>query len=591
MMRDANEPEKANLANWPSWAREEEIDTFDQFVQRFWNGEISPDEFKRFRLQNGIYGQRQDGEQMFRIKIPWGGLSAVQLELLAELAAKTQKGVGHVTTRQNIQLHFIKLEQVAGLMKSLASVGLTTREACGNTVRNVTIGHCAGVCPQELFDVTPYAAAVARFLLRNPMNQNLPRKFKIAFSGCPDDPGLTPIQDIGARAVTRFAEGKKERGFQLYVGGGLGPIPRLAELLEEFTPADRLLPTVAAIVRVFDRLGNREDRHKARMKFLLNKLGIEQFRALVCQERTGLESTMAGQFPSLVMWEEVPPHRVSLVSAGSPVESDDPVYRRWRATSVLPQRQAGYTMVHVRLELGDITAVQLRTLAFAAREFGDGTVRSTNQQNFVLRWIPSERLSALYRVLGAVGLATPSAERLADVTACPGADTCQLGITSSRGLAAALGALFDDELKDLADETGIRIKISACPNSCGQHHLANIGLYGGAKKFNGRQVPTYEMLLGAKLAPDRARYAEPVARIAAKNIPGAVEAVLRVYQKERQDGESFNTFLDRYGLESVKVVLAPFTDLPPVSEAPDHYLDYNAEEAFSVQIGPGECAA
>lgn len=583
--------EKADLANRPSWASEEEIDTFDQFVQRFWDGKISPDEFKRFRLQNGIYGQRQEGEQMFRVKIPWGGLSAAQLELLAELAAKAPKGVGHVTTRQNIQFHYIKLDQVTGLMRSLASVGLTTREACGNTVRNVTVGHCAGACPNEAFDVTPYAEAVTRFLLRNPMNQNLPRKFKIAFSGCPDDLGLTPIQDIGARAVLRSTAGKEERGFQLYVGGGLGPTPRLAELLEEFTPADQLLPTVAAIVRVFDRLGNRDDRHKARMKFVLNKLGIEQFRTLVFQERTGLASTMAGQFPSLVIWEEVPPHRASPVSAGPPIELDDPAYRRWRATNQLPQKQAGYAMVDVRLELGDVTSVQLRTLAFAAREFGDGTVRSTNQQNFALRWIPFERLPALYRVLSAVGLAAPSAERLADVTACPGADTCQLGITSSLGLAAALGALLDDELRDLADETGIRIKISACPNSCGQHHLANIGFYGGAKKFNGQQVPTYEMLLGARLSPGQTRYARPVAKIAAKNVPGAVEAVLRLYQKERQDGESFNSFLDRYGLESVKTVLLPFTDLPPASEAPDHYLDYNAEEAFSVQTGPGECAS
>ncbi|MDE2059004.1 MAG: nitrite/sulfite reductase [candidate division NC10 bacterium] len=609
-MNDANEPvggeqpvhvstpingrishERVQSADGSSWANEGDIDTFDQFVQRFWNGEISQDEFKRFRLQNGIYGQRQEGEQMFRIKIPWGGLSAAQLELLAELAAKAPNGVAHVTTRQNIQLHFIKLEQVTGLMRSLASVGLTTREACGNTVRNVTVGHCAGVCPQELFDVTPYAETIARFLLRNPMNQNLPRKFKIAFSGCPDDLGLSPMQDIGARAALRSAAGKEERGFQLYVGGGLGPIPRLAELLEEFTPADRLLPTVAAIVRVFDRLGNRDDRHKARMKFVLNRLGIEAFRTLVFQERTGLDSTMAGQFPALVVWDKVPLHRTSVVSATSPREPDDPAYRRWRATNVLKQKQVGYTMVYIRLELGDITSAQLRTLAFAAREFGDGAVRSTNQQNFALRWIPSERLPALYRVLSAVGLAVPSAERLADVTACPGADTCQLGITSSRGLAAALGALCDDELKGLADETGIRIKISACPNSCGQHHLADIGLYGGAKKFNGQQVPTYEMLLGAKLTPGQASYAKPVARIPAKNVPGAVEAVLHLYQKERQDGESFNNFLDRYGLESVKTVLAPFTDLPPVSEAPDHYLDYNAEEAFSVHIGPGECAS
>ena len=579
-------------ANGSSWASEEEIDTFDQFVQRFWKGEIAPDEFKRFRLQNGIYGQRQEGEQMFRIKIPWGGLSAAQLELLAELAAKAPNGVAHVTTRQNIQLHFIKLDQVTGLMRSLASVGLTTREACGNTVRNVVVGHCAGVCPHELFDVTPYAETVARFLLRNPMNQNLPRKFKIAFSGCPDDLGLSPMQDIGACAALRSTAGREERGFQLYVGGGLGPMPRLAELLEEFTPAERLLPTVAAIVRIFDRLGNRDDRHKARMKFVLNKLGIETFRALVFQERTGLESTMAGRFPSLAAWDErIPLQRAPSGSVSAAREPDDPAYRRWRTTNVLTQKQVGYAMVSIRLELGDITSAQLRTLAFAAREFGDGTVRSTNQQNFALRWIPSERLPALYRVLSAVGLAAPSAERLADVTACPGADTCQLGITSSRGLGAAVGALFDDELKDLADEAGIRIKISACPNSCGQHHLADIGLYGGAKKFNGRQVPTYEMLLGAKLTPGQAHYAKPVARIPAKNVPGAVEAVLQRYQKERQDGESFNSFLDRWGLESVKAVLAPFTELPPVSEASDQYLDYNAEEAFSIHLGPGECAS
>src|SRR5574337_828563 len=241
--------QKAECTDGSSWAREEDIDTFDQFVRRFWKGEIAPDEFKRFRLQNGIYGQRQEGEQMFRIKIPWGGLSAAQLELLAELAAKAPNGVAHVTTRQNIQLHFIKLEQVTGLMRSLASVGLTTREACGNTVRNVVVGHCAGVCPHELFDVTPYAETVARFLLRNPMNQNLPRKFKIAFSGCPDDLGLSPMQDIGACAVLRSAAGKEERGFQLYVGGGLGPMPRVADLLEEFTTADRLLPRSEEIGR------------------------------------------------------------------------------------------------------------------------------------------------------------------------------------------------------------------------------------------------------------------------------------------------------------------------------------------------------
>lgn len=300
---------------------------------------------------------------------------------------------------------------------------------------------------------------------------------------------------------------------------------------------------------------------------------------------------MTTLFPAIVVWEEGPPHQGAPVPTGSSREPDEPSFLRWRATSALNQRQAGYAMVQVRLELGDITPVQLRTLAFAAREFGDGAVRSTNQQNFVLRWVQLDRLPALYRVLATVGLASPSAERLGDVTACPGADTCQLGITSSRGLASALGALFENGLKDLADEAGLRIKISGCPNSCGQHHIANIGFYGGAKKFNGQQAPTYQMMLGASLESGDIRYAKPVARVPSKNIPGVVEALLRLYRAERLPEETFNGFLERSGQDRVKAVIKPFTELPPASEAPDHYIDYNSEEAFTVQTGPGECAA
>lgn len=584
-------PENGGPSNRPSWAEMDEIDTFDDFVKRFRSGAILPDEFRRFRLQNGVYGQRQEGEQMVRVKIPWGGLTAAQLEVLADVAAQSPREVGHVTTRQNMQFHFIKIDQATALLERLASVGVTTREACGNTVRNVTVGYCAGVCPKEEFDVTPYADAVARFLLRNSMNQNLPRKFKIAFSGCSDDLGLTPIHDIGAQACHRAAGGARERGFRLLVGGGLGPSPRVAQLLEEFTPVDRLLSTVTAIIRIFDRHGNRENRNQARMKFLLDKIGIEEFRKLVLQERATVEATMASLLPRIIIWEENAPYREAPASAGPAVEPDTPSYRRWRATNVVAQRQPMYVLIHVRLELGDITPVQLRTLAFAAREFGDGTVRSTSQQNFVLRWVQVQRIPALYRLLATVGLAEPFVERLADVTACPGADTCQLGITSSRGLATTLGALINNGLSDLADEPGIRIKISGCPNSCGQHHIANIGFYGGAKKFSGQQVPTYQMMLGGSLEPGEARYAKPVVRIPSKNIPGAVEALLRLYREERMAGEGFNAFLIRYGMDQLKVVLKPFTELPLPSEAPDRYIDYNSEEAFSVQTGPGECAA
>ncbi len=572
-----------------SWADAREIDTFDQFVQDFWAGRVNPDDFKRFRLQNGIYGQRQQDVQMLRVKIPWGGLTAAQLDRLADIAEKTPRRVGHVTTRQNMQFHFVPLADVPGLMRSLAEVGLTTREACGNTVRNVTVGQCAGICPKEPFDPTPYADAVARLLLRNPMNQNLPRKFKIAFSGCDDDLGLTPIHDIGARAVVRTVDGRSVRGFTIVLGGGLGPAPRLAEPLEEFTPATDLLPTMAAIVRIFDRHGNRQNRNLARLKFVVKSLGIEALRALIVRERDGVRLTMAGQFPAVEPWEEQAP--APKPRWGAPQTATDPAYGRWHVTNVLAQKQPGYAAVHVRLIRGDATAEQLRVLARAARECGDGAVRSTNQQNFILRWIVDDALPTVYALLAESGLALPGAERLIDVTACPGADTCQLGITSSRGLAFSVAETIEQEVGDLADEAGIRIKISGCPNSCGHHHIANIGFYGGAKKFHGEQAPTYQMLVGGGLGPGQLRFGTPVARIPAKHVPAAVKTLLELYRRERLAGELFNAFVDRVGMERVKTALAPWTELPPSSQAPDKYLDWGADQSFKIETGAGECAA
>ncbi len=573
-----------------SWANEAEIDTFDRFVHDFWAGRLNPDDFKRFRLQHGIYGQRQQDVQMLRVKIPWGGLTAAQLERLADIAERTPRGVGHVTTRQNVQFHFVPLADVPSLMRSLAGAGLTTREACGNTVRNVTVGHCAGICPREPFDPTPYAEAVARFLLRNPLNQNLPRKFKIAFSGCGDDTGLTPIHDVGARAVVRTVDGRSVRGFAIAFGGGLGPAPQLAQPLEEFTPADDLLPTVAAIVRVFDRYGNRENRNLARMKFVLRKLGVDAVRALVLREREALRLTMA--FPAIVPWEERPRRPAGAAPAAESAGplALDPAYARWRSTNVLAQRQPGWAAVTVRLVRGDATAAQLRLVARLAGEFGQGGVRTTNQQNLQLRWIPVAALPAVYRALAAAGLALPGAERLVDITSCPGADTCQLGITSSRGLALALSEMIERDLSDLADDPGLRIKISGCPNSCGQHHIAGIGLYGGARKFHGEQAPTYQVMLGARLHGE-ARFGKPVARVPARRVPAAVRALLEVYRADRLAGETFDAFVDRVGTDRLGAVLAPWTELPPSAEAPDQYLDWGADSAFAVETGPGECAA
>ena len=589
-------PGGGSLAFRSSFADEDEIDTFDEFVQRFFRGEIDPEEFKRFRLQNGIYGQRQEGEQMVRVKIPWGGLTAEQLEVLASIAEETPRKVAHVTTRQNIQFHFFKLDRVPGLLRRLAEGGLTTREACGNAIRNVTACHGAGVCPSEAFDVTPYAEATARYFLRNPMNQNLPRKFKVSFSGCEEGCGLPVIHDIGAMAVLRTEGDRTLRGFRLYLGGGLGSHPRAAQLLEEFTPEEALLVTLAAVVRIFDRHGNREDKNKARMKFVVEKLGFDEFRKLVLQERSQLTQTMAGRFPKIEVREENPPAKRGPAGGADPPNQDSgnggEATGRWLKTNVLCQKQEGYALVHVRLTLGDITARQLKALAFAAREFGDGSARTTNQQNLALRWVSVGRLPGLYRILSGVGLADPWAERLGDVTCCPGADTCQLGITSSRGLALAIGERFQNGLKELADQAGIRIKISGCPNSCGQHHIANIGFFGGARKFEGRQVPTYQMFLGGNLGKvGDAPYGKAFLKIPAKNIPSAVERLLLLYRDERVEGESFNGFVERYGFTNLREHSKQFGELPGFEADPERYRDWGAEGGFTIERGPGECAA
>ncbi len=573
-----------------SWANDQEIDTFDIFVRRFWRGEITPDEFKRFRLQHGVYGQRQEGVHMVRVKIPWGGLTARQVERLAELAEQSPRGVGHITTRQNIQFHFVKPEDLTPTLQRLAEVGLTTREACGNTVRNVTACAHAGVAPDEPFDVTPYADATARFLLRNPMNQNLPRKFKISFSGCSDHCGLAPIQDIGAVAAVRRDNGTSQVGFRLYVGGGLGPSPQVSQLLEDFTPADDLLVTIAAIVRVFDRTGNRDNKNLARLKFVIRKLGMDKFCDLVFKEREGLRAVLAGKIPPIVVAPEPSrpgPHGAE--QAGEP--NGDPQYRRWWITNVRPQKQAGYSMVSVRLTLGDVTAQQLRVLAFVARQFADGWLRTTNQQNVTFRWVSNASLPGVYRLLKGVGLGEPSADRLADITACPGADTCQLGITSSRGLALAIGEIFQNGHAHLADEAGLRIKISGGPNSCGHHHIAGIGFSGGSKEFDRQQVPTYQVFLGASLNLDGTRYARPALKVPAKNAPALVGRLLDLWQAERLEGEKFEAFVERVDLPKIREAVKDLTDMPAQAEAPDKYLDWGGTERFRVETGPGECAS
>ncbi|MDR5694592.1 MAG: nitrite/sulfite reductase [Armatimonadota bacterium] len=568
-----------------------DIAAFTRESQRLLAGEIDPDTFTSFRTLHGVYGQRQEGFYMVRVKIPLGRLNAAQVERLADVAETFARGVGHVTTRQDVELHWVRLEEVPLVMQRLAEVGLTSREACGNTVRNVTACPLAGICPDEVFDVTPFALAVSQVFLRHPLVQRLPRKFKMAFSGCPADCAYAPIHDIGAVATVRRENGVVEKGFRLFVGGGLGPAPRQADVLEDFLPAVHLLPTCKAVLRVFDRLGERRNRNLARLKFLVKKLGLEEFRRLVYEEREQLEERMR---------ESVPPE----VAGGASTEawrgstshlSEQRVPAGWVSTNVIPQRQRGYFAVHIRLTAGDISAGQLRTVAKVAREFGNAEVRTTNQQNLLLPWIAESALPSVYQVLEASGLASGGAGRLVDITACPGAETCRVGITNSKALTKVLENTIERE--GLADLEGVRIKVSGCPNSCGHHYIATIGLYGGAHRVGEHHLPCYHLLLGGGGQEDGVRFGRFIARIPAKRVPEAVIALVRLYQQEHQRGgnpmpeETFIEFIGRLGRDKLKEVLGPFIEAASFEESPEDYYDWGAGRKFALdERSEGECA-
>ncbi|MBI3872881.1 MAG: nitrite/sulfite reductase, partial [candidate division Zixibacteria bacterium] len=432
-------------------------------------GDISNDQFRQFRLERGVYGQRQAGVQMVRIKIPYGGLTPRQLKRIAEITARFGHGIAHLTTRQDIQLHYVNLKDIPAIMTLLAEADITTREACGNTVRNVTACPFAGLCRDEAFDVTPHAHRTAAHLMRNPSTAGMGRKFKISFSGCDSRCGLIAIHDIGLQAVLRSVNGATERGFKVLVGGGLGAAPKAAQVYAEFVPEDELIPLCEAITRVFFLHGERDRRMKARMKFLIEDIGVEAFRELVQTELSALPR----RIPVAALDSITPVASGGNGSNPTPPSVPD---QRWLDTNVYSQRQAGYHAVTVRLILGDISATTLAELAdLAAHHATD--IRVTPEQNFLLRWIPEAHVAPLYEGLKTLGLSESGAGRLADITACPGADTCNLGITSSKGLARQFTSGFEGTLRRFAD-ADIKIKISGCPNSCGQHHIADIGFYG-----------------------------------------------------------------------------------------------------------------
>ncbi len=576
-----------------------DIRKFETQLARYLDGDLDEDVFKVFRLANGVYGQRQGGHnQMVRIKAPYGAIEPFQLERLADISERYSRGWGHLTTRQNVQFHFVELERVPDLLWELASVGLTTREACSDTVRNVMGCHLAGACPHEALDIQPWAEATFRHFLRNPISQRLPRKFKINFSGCVTDCGQAMFNDVGVVAVTRqLPSGETEAGFRVFVAGGLGANPHPALALEEFTPREELLPTIEACVRVFEQAGNRNNKLRARMKWLVDELGFEELqrRILVSRKFLLASSSWPGGIPTEVREAGDAPAGTAGSGPVTPMGQGVPVfltgtseYQRWEQANVVRGVAKGTVSALAWSRLGDVTAAQFRGIAAIARDF-DAKVVITNRQNFVFRGLREDQLNDLFARLEALEMAQPGAELARDVVACPGADTCNLAVTQSRGLASAIGEAL--EAAGLAEIDGVRTNISGCTNSCGQHHIADIGFFGAERRAHGKSAPGYQLLLGGYVGEERAEFGQKALRLPAKAAPQAVVRIVGRYAGERSYGESFGAWLERSGgAKAVGAELKDLDEFPEPDANPDFYVDYGETGPYEAVIGDSECA-
>ena len=579
--------------------QQRDIERFEIAIDQFLKGEISDDVFRVMRLNNGIYGQRQGGtNQMVRIKLPAGTITPEQFDVMADLSSEFSRGWGHITTRQNIQFHFVDLKRIPDLLRRIADVQLTTREACGDTVRNVMACHLAGACPYEKMDVTPWAEAVYRHFVRNPIGQRLPRKFKVNFSGCSTDCGQAMFNDVGVVATTRTLEdGTIEPGFRVYIAGGLGATPHPALALEDFTSREDLLPTIEATLRVFEQTGNRDNKLRARLKWVVDQLGIEEVRRRVIKIRHTLPASSSwpgGIPPEVLTAGDAPAGRiaegeVSQVGQSTIINftSSDP-FRRWENASVIRGAANGTVSAIAYAPLGDITAAQFRALANIQRHF-KSDVRLSNRQNVVFRSLQPGQMRELYDMLDAIGMAKPGAELARDVVACPGADTCNIAVTQSRGLADAIGQKLEEE--GLAEVGGVRINISGCTNSCGQHHASDIGFFGAERRAHGQSLPGYQMLLGGYVGEEQIHFGEKALRVPAKAAPEAVARVVRRFAGERTAAETFQAWLARSGgAVAVADGLRDLDEIPLPDAAPDFFVDFGETGPFSGEVGESECA-
>ena len=579
---------------------EDEIVRLEEESAAFVAGERENTEFTPFRLKQGVYGQRQVDVQMIRVKIPGGIITTEAMDALGDFTTKyAPLGKGHITTRENFQFHHIPLDQCPDALRLLGAAGLSTREACGNVVRNVVGAPTSGVCASEIFDPTPYLAAFVRFAVRHPLTQAFPRKFKSAFTGCDDhDHVAAAIQDLTYVSQIRVEDGVEKRGFKVFVGGGTSIMPRLAKPLYEFLPEEDFLRLALAIFTVFNNADMlRKNRMMARLKVLIDRIGLDEFKTLVEAELENIGSVDPKPFMNVEeMMRETPPALTANSANGSNGGGD---YTEWRKTNVEAQKQEGYYVVHVKPERGNISASQFHGLADIMRKYTGGRARTSQEQNLALRFIPEHMLHDVWDALTEIGLAEANAHSISNVVSCPGTDSCKLGITSSMGLAGALkqeieswdGLLQDEGVND------IRIKMSGCPNGCGLHHIANIGFHGAATKgADGEQIPAYEMFLGGNygdvnVQDSRIGTRIPRVKVPAKSVPGVLKHVVNYYKDNRNDGEKFNQFLDRVGLEELTEV-AEKAQLAVADAAPgsDMYVDWERTNLYKLERGEGECA-
>ena len=593
------------------FASEHDIDEFVEMLARFESGEMPADQWRRYRLVRGTYGQRQDGVQMLRVKAPQGIVSSSQMRAFAGVASRYSRGFCHITTRQNIQFHFVLLKNVEAAMRELADEGLTTREACGNSVRNVTGCPYAGTSDTEIFDPSPYAEALTRYFLRHPLSGVLPRKFKIAFEGCTDDHAVAAINDIGWRS--RIVDGRK--GFRVTVAGGTSILPVTGYLLYDFLPVEQMLEVAEAVVRVFHKYGDYKHPQRNRMKFVIRAIGWEAFRGHFEEELEGFRREGGAHLPfdparvtaeGAPDWVPAAPPTLQAVAAMAATPMRGPgvhpgtvrlqplpdAYLRWMKRNVSRQRQPGYVHVTVRLPLGDFTAGQMRVLADLAEAYGDGGMRLTVEQNVLFRWVKAESLEPFYQRLAAAGLNAPDALSLSDVISCPGAESCRLAVTQSRGLGRVLTEYFSarPDLVDLVPSGNIRI--SGCPNGCGQHHIGSLGFQGSVRKVGGKAVPQYFVLVGGGITDEGAHFGKVVAKIPARRIAEAAGRLVELYREQRHsESEELGAFYRRITPAVASERLKDLVELNANETTVDDFIDLGESQAFDPVVMDGECSA